>query len=94
MKAKITRTSSQHDSVEAKTSNDILIVFSCPDKFKLNDEVEFINFVMDGEVELKNHTRATSNQVVIKPNNVHDLLRLSMAHGTSRTPSLERLQRA
>ena len=93
MKAIITRTSSQHDSVEAKTGNDILVVFSCPDKFKLNDEVEFINFVMDGEVELKNHTRDTSNKVVIKPNNVHDL-RLPMSHGTSRTPSLERLQDA
>ena len=92
MKAIITRTSSQHDSVEAKTENDILVVFSCPDKFKLNDEVEFINFVMDGEVELKNHTRGTRNQVVIKPNNVHDL-RLPMAHGVSRTPSMERLQR-
>ena len=93
MKAKITRTSSQHDSVEAKTGNDILVVFSCSDKFKLNDEVEFINFVMDGEVELKNHTRGTSNLVVIKPNNVHDL-RLPMSHGTSRTPSLERLKNA
>jgi len=93
MKAKITRTSSQHNSVEAKTENDILIVFTCPDKFKLNDEVEFIDFVMYGEIELKNHSRGTSNKVVIKPNNVHDL-RLPMSHGTSRTPSLERLQNA
>ncbi len=93
MKAKITRTSSQHDSVEAKTENDILVVFSCSDKFRLNDEVEFINFVMDGEVELKNKTRSTSNIVVVKPNNVHDL-RLQISHGTSRTPSLERLQNA
>ncbi|MBT3014164.1 MAG: hypothetical protein KME63_00315 [Candidatus Thiodiazotropha sp. (ex Clathrolucina costata)] len=93
MKAIITRTSSLHDSVEAKTSNDILVVFSCPDKFKLNDEIEFINFVMDGEVELKNHTCGTSNHVVIKPNNVHDL-RLPKSHGTSRTPSLERVQSA
>ena len=93
MKAIITRTSSQHDSVEARTGNDILIVFSCPDEFKLNDEVEFINFAMDGEVELKNHTRGTSNLVVIKTNNVHDL-RLPMSHGRSRIPSLERLQNA
>ena len=93
MKARITRTSSQHDSVEAKTQNDILVVFSCPDKFKLNDEVEFIDFVLDGEVELINHTNGKSSLVVIKSNNVHDL-RLPMSHGTSRTPSLERLKNA
>jgi hypothetical protein len=93
MKAKIIRTSSQHDSVEAKTGNDILVVFSCPDKFNLNDEVEFYNFVMDGKVRLKNHTRGTSNLVVIKQNNVHDL-RLPMSHGRSRTPTIERLQNA
>ena len=91
MKAKITRTSSQHNSVEAITENEILIAFSCQDKFKLNDEVEFIGFVMDGEVELKNNTQSTKNVVTIKPNNVHDL-RLPMSHETSRTPSLERLQ--
>ena len=93
MKATITRTSSQHDSVEAKTGNDILVVFSCSYKFKLNDEIEFIHFIMDGKVEVKNNTSGTSNLVVIKPNNVHDL-RLPMSHGTSRTPSLERLQNA
>lgn len=93
MKATITRTSSQHDSVEAITDNDILVVFSCTDKFKLSDEVEFVEFVMDGKVELKNHTRSTSNIILIKPNNVHDL-RLPSSHGTSRTPTLERIQNA
>jgi hypothetical protein len=93
MKAIITRTSSQHESVEARTGNDILVVFSCSDKFKLNDEVEFIDFQMNGKVELINHSRDTSSVIVIKPNNVHDLL-LPMSHGTSRTPIVERLQNA
>ena len=93
MKAIITRTSSQQDTVEARTENDILVVFSCSDKFKPNDEVEFIHFVMDGKVEIKNHTRGSSNLVEIKPSNVHDL-RLPISHGSSRTPGLERLQSA
>ena len=93
MKAIITRTSSQHDSVETKTGNDILVVFSWPDKFNLGDEVEITNFVLDGEVELKNHTRGTSSIIVIKPNNVHDL-KLPFSHGTSRTPTLDRIQNA
>lgn len=92
MKARVIRTSSQHDSVEARTCNNILIVFSSPYNFRLNDEVEFIDFVMSGKVELRNYNSGVISVVVIRPNNVHDL-DIPMRHGTSRQPSLERMHR-
>ena len=93
MKAIITRTNGQRDSVEAITNNDILIVVSCSKIFSLNDEVEFIDFLMDGEVELINRTNGLREIVTIKPDNVHDL-RLPNTHGASRIPSPERLRSA
>ena len=93
MKAVITRTSSQHDSIEAKTDNDILIVFSSSGSFYLDDAVEFEKFRMDGQVKLHNVTQGTSHIINIQPNNVHDL-RLPMAHDSNRTPSMERLRSA
>ena len=79
----------------ARTDNQILFVFALPTDttIHLSDELNITNPSLDDVLRITNVTCGTSFDVKIAPNNVHDL-RLPMAHGTSRTPSMARLKDA
>lgn len=76
---------------DAKTSNDILVVFrpSMTNPPHLGDILDFDLLKLDCEQTVSNLTLSTSFPVTIQSNDVHDL-RLPSGHGTSRLPSIER----
>lgn len=78
---------------EARTDNALLVVFRPPaaSRVRLGDKVQFIDLRLDADVSVVNSNRDERFVVHIKANNVHDL-RLSGGHGTSRTPSADRIR--
>jgi hypothetical protein len=76
---------------DAKTANDLLVVFRPPttDPPRLGDVLELDLLHLDAEQEIRNVSQGTSYRMTIKSNDVHDL-RLSGGHGTSRFPSADR----
>jgi len=77
---------------EARTANDILIVFSLPIRGPLSvgDELEIDLNHVDCEQDVSILTTGGSIRVRIAENNIHDL-RIPMRHGESRFPSPERI---
>jgi len=82
-------------SCEARSGNDILFVFPVPSgaNLHLGDVIELNPFALNQPQIARNVTTEQSIQILLSDNNVHDL-RLSSAHGTSRTPSSQRLRGA
>ena len=91
MRARVVRLTAE-GCCEARTENDLLVVFSLASDCDVhpNDLLEFDNLKMDSSVAVRNSARDNSFNVHIAAKNVHDL-RLMPAHGSSRTPSEERL---
>ena len=79
----------------AQTANEILVVFSMPPELAVSvgDKLVVPEFRMDAEVELLHERAGASFRVFIRSQDVHDL-RLPAAHGTSRTPSPDRIDAA
>lgn len=80
---------------EARTENDLLVVFSLPRAaaLRVGDVLEFAALGLDRDVSVRNVTQDSRFTVHIAANNVHDL-DLPIAHGTNRTPSEERIRRS
>ena len=79
-------------SCRVQLANDILVVFTEPadTPLALGDSLWFDNLRLDATVLVRNLTRRSTFEVYVASHDVHDL-RLPSGHGTSRTPSLERL---
>lgn len=79
-------------SCRAQLANDILVVFQeVPGReLELGDRLRFIDLRLDAEVRVIRLADSSEFTAYIAANDVHDL-RLPMKHGTSRTPSEERL---
>ncbi len=77
---------------EARAENDILFVFPVPTgvTVKPADRLDLGDPVLAGVLHVLNLTRDEAFESTIKENDVHDL-RLPMRHGSSRTPTIERL---
>lgn len=92
MEATVQRMHSTPIVCEANTPNQLLLVFAVPEGtvVRLGDRLVFPQLQLDVPVPVSNLTRKTSFSTVLKANNVHDL-RLPSGHGTSRTPTPERL---
>lgn len=92
MEATVQRMHSKPVVCEATTSNQLLLVFVVPDgvAVRLGDKLDFSALRLDAVVPVVNLTRNVSFSTLLKANNVHDL-RLQGGHGSSRTPSPERL---
>jgi hypothetical protein len=80
-------------SVEARTDNDLLIVFRVGPghELALNDLLEFGELTLDADVAIENRTRGTSFVAFIAARDVHDL-RVVPSHASNRTPSQARLR--
>jgi len=81
-----------HRSCSVKLRNDILVVFAEPkgSSLQIGDELELQGNILGGACSIKNVSQANTFSVQIERRNLHDL-RLPMDHGSSRTPSEERL---
>jgi hypothetical protein len=77
---------------EARTANDILFVFPVPTGVILKpaDRLDLGEPVLAGVLHVVNLTRGGAFESTIKENDVHDL-RVPVRHGSSRTPTIERL---
>jgi len=86
---------SQGRTCEARSENDILFVFSIPSgcTFRLGHVVELDPLSLNMPQVARNLTTQQELCITLKDNDVHDLL-LPSGHGTTRTPSLERLRGA
>ena len=91
MKGQVVRITASR-SCEVRLANEILVVFPEPagHTFALDDVISFLDFRLDSDVQIVNHSSGERFTVQIRANNVHDL-RLPWQHGISRTPSLSRL---
>jgi hypothetical protein len=80
-------------SCQATLCNDILVVFQVPVGLALavGDRLHFISLTLDSRVGVQNLSNGTEFEVYIASNDVHDL-RLDVSHGSSRTPTMERLR--
>jgi hypothetical protein len=76
---------------EARTANDILIVFNLPnnDMVSVGDELEIDLEHVDLVQEVPNHTTGRTVSIKIAQNNIHDL-HVPMRHGGSWFPSPDR----
>jgi hypothetical protein len=95
MEAIVQRLHSTPVVCEANTTNALLLVFVVPDHttVHLGDKLQFASLQLDSVVPVVNSTRSETFSVLLQANNVHDL-NLPAGHGTSRTPSAERLSGA
>ena len=92
MKAEVIRLTGE-DMCEARTENGLLVVFRPPAEreLRLSDVLEFDELALDADVQVANASRGYRFVAHIGGNDIHDL-RLPAAHGSSRTPSRERLR--
>jgi hypothetical protein len=76
---------------EARTANDILIVFSLPnpDTISVGDELEIDLEHVDTDQDVPNLTTGKGVKIRIATKDIHDL-HIPMRHGSSRFPSPER----
>ena len=79
-------------SCRVQLGNDILVVFQEPAAvpLALGDSLWFHDLKLDATVLVQNLSQRVEFEAYVASNNVHDL-RLPSGHGTSRTPSIERL---
>lgn len=79
-------------SCRVQLENDILAVFPevVGHPMHLHDKLRFLDLALDATVRVENLTTGGSFSVYIAANDVHDL-RLPVKHGSSRTPTPERL---
>jgi hypothetical protein len=91
MEAVIVLTNAALGFCEARTDSGILVVFRLPQSVGLapGDRLEFRD-LRPGRVEARKLDTDEQFEVVLEAQNLHDL-RLPGGHGTSRTPSIERL---
>ena len=80
---------------DAQTLNEILVVFPLPEapRIRPGDTLIIPDFRTDAEVTVLHQATNESFRVLIRADNVHDL-RLPIQHGSSRTPSPERIRSA
>ena len=92
MEASVQRTHSKPRVCEARTVNDLLVVFVVPPDgaVRLGDKLEFGGLKLNADVLVKNLSLGKSFSVYIREDDIHDL-RLPAKHGGSRQPSQERL---
>jgi hypothetical protein len=92
MRASVLRLTSQ-GNVEARTENDLLVVFRAPSDLALglDDVLDFQDLVLGTDNSITNVTRGTTFLAPIAADNVHDL-RMKPTHGSSRSPSLARVR--
>jgi len=76
---------------DAKTDNDILVVFRPPIDIppRIGDVLDVDLLTLDTEQKINNETKGTSHRIIIRSTDIHDL-RIPASHGTSRFPSVER----
>jgi len=92
MRAQVNKFNRSLNNYQARTDNNIALSFSVVggERLKLNDllEVDLPQLTMSQQL-----TRVSDGKVIHIKIGVHDLhdLNLTMAHGTSRSPSKERL---
>jgi hypothetical protein len=83
-----------HGKYSARTENDILLVFTIHSKesLKLGDsiEVDLLNLLSSQQIVRSSDSRVIDIQIT--ENDIHDL-DLAAKHGSSRTPSPERMRR-
>lgn len=92
MELAVIKFNSELQSCCAQTSNESLVVFPIPEdhSIRLGDKLTIRDFQMDAEVSICHGTCKGVFRVYIHSIDVHDL-RIAMHHGSSRTPSLERI---
>lgn len=95
MDAVVQRLHSQPVVCEARTDNNLLLVFVIPDgvSVRLSDRLKLGPLQLDSLVQVQNVTQKQSFSVYLQSGNVHDL-DIPARHGGSRTPSPERLDGA
>jgi hypothetical protein len=94
MKATINRMNSVYGNYNAVTENEILIVFSLSDEecLELGEEIEIDLLNILKKKEVKKCSSGSKIKIKISSSDIHDL-RISEAHGTSRFPSKERMNK-
>jgi hypothetical protein len=94
MQGKITSITKER-SCSIKLPNDILVVLQEPtgQSLALGDMLLFHGLNLDTNVSVTNLSQETEFTIYVAANKVHDL-RLPMKHGSSRTPTLERMHEA
>ena len=82
-------------SCSARSENDILFVFPVPSgsTLRLGHVIELDPLSLNEPQVARNITTQQQINVLLEDKNIHDLL-LPSGHGTSRTPSRERLRGA
>jgi len=95
MLAKVQAIIAEGTTCEARSENDILFVFSIPSgsSLRLGHVVELDPLTLNVPQIARNLTTQKDMEISLNDNNVHDL-RLPSGHGTTRTPSVERLRGA
>jgi hypothetical protein len=94
MQGKITSITKER-SCSVNLPNDILVVLQEPTGqcLELGDMLLFGGLHLNANVSVKNLSQETEFTIYVAANKVHDL-RLPMKHGSSRTPTLERMHEA
>jgi hypothetical protein len=90
VKAEIVRITAE-GSYEARTENQLLLVFQCPGgrELRLGDVLIFDALVPDQEVAVR--SSGGGDSFAVRISDIHDL-RLPAGHGSSRQPSPSRLR--
>jgi hypothetical protein len=84
---------SRDRSCHARLGNDVLVAFPAPTGWlvAVGDRIRLEGLLISDVVRVTNSSRGTASlDIRIAATDIHDL-RKSAAHGTSRTPTLERL---
>jgi predicted CoA-binding protein len=91
MKAVVQKVNLSLAYCDAKTANDILVVFRPPLEARphVGDILEVDLMALAQEQTIRNETQDQQYKTVIKSIDLHDL-RLPASHGSSRFPSIER----
>ena len=95
MLAKVQGIIAEGTTCEVRSENDILFVFSIPSGsiLRVGHVVELDPLSLNAPQVARNLTTNQVLTIILMDNNVHDL-RLPSSHGTTRTPSEERLRSA
>jgi hypothetical protein len=93
MKATVQRMNSALRSCEAVTENNLLLVFPLPETGgpQVGDRIELDPSILGLPQVVQNLSSRGTFTVCLRPDDIHDL-DLPMGHGTSRSPSEERLK--
>jgi len=95
MRATVNKLNRSYGNCELRTENDILIVIRIPDGISLSpgDELRISELRVNASVSFLCPAKSLSFSAIVEAQNAHDL-RLPAKHGSTRTPSSERLRGA